>query len=118
MILGTDFRFSNVYDTDTTAIELLTEAYKNVIFRFKDVGIRENDDGTATLKFSYEILSPGKFKEELLRKDEYFERHLGLILNTLIIDIAELDGADRESYIEESGEERSVHAKGSAVSQE
>jgi len=119
MILGTDFRFSNVYNTDTTAIQLLTEAYKDVIFRFTNVGIRENpEDGNATLRFSYEILSSGKFKEELLRKDKYFEQHLGLILNTLIIDIAELDGADRESYIEESGEERIVHTKGSAVSQE
>ncbi len=118
MILGTDFKFSNVYDTDTSAIQLLTEAYKDVIFRFTNVGVRENDDGTATLRFSYEILSAGKFKEEKLREDKYFEQHLGLILNTLILDIAELDGADRESYIEESGEERIVHTKGSAVSQE
>jgi hypothetical protein len=117
MILGTDFRFSNVYDTDTSAIELLTEAYKGVIFRFKDVGVRENDDGTATLRFSYELLSPGKFKEDLLRQDQYFERHLGLILNTLILDIAELDGADRESYTEEPVEERVVHSESSAVSE-
>jgi hypothetical protein len=97
MILNIDFRFSNVYNTDTSAIELLTEAYKGVIFRFTNVGVKENDDGTATLKFAYDILSPGKFKEDLLRKDDYFERHLGLILNTLIIDIAELDGAVREN---------------------
>jgi hypothetical protein len=117
MILGVDFQFSNVYNTDTTAIQLLTEAYKDVIFRFTNVGVRENSENdTATLRFSYEILSPGKFKEELLRKDEYFERHLGLILNTLILDIAELDGADRESYTEESGKERIVHTKSSAVS--
>jgi hypothetical protein len=75
----------------------LTESYKGVIFRFTNVGVKENDDGTATLKFAYDILSPGKFKEDLLRKDDYFERHLGLILNTLIIDIAELDGAVREN---------------------
>jgi hypothetical protein len=97
MILNIDFRFSNVYNTDTSAIELLTESYKGVIFRFTNVGVKENDDGTATLKFAYDILSPGKFKEDLLRKDDYFERHLGLILNTLIIDIAELDGAVREN---------------------
>ena len=96
MILGTDFRFNNVYNTDTSAIELLTEAYKGVIFRFTNVGVRENDDGTATLRFSYEILSLGKFKEEKLREDQYFEQHLGLILNTLILDIAELESADRE----------------------
>jgi hypothetical protein len=97
MILGIDFRFSNVYNTDTSAIELLTEAYKGVIFRFTNVGVRENVDETATLRFSYEILSSGKFKEDKLREDKYFEQHLGLILNTLIIDIAELDGAIREN---------------------
>lgn len=105
MILGIDFRFSNVYNTDTSAIELLTEAYKGVIFRFTNVGVRENDNSTATLRFAYEILSPGKFKEELLRQDKYFEQHLGLILNTLIIDIAELDGAARENDSKEFIEE-------------
>jgi len=105
MILGIDFRFSNVYNTDTSAIELLTEAYKGVIFRFTNVGVRENDNSTATLRFAYEILSPGKFKEELLRQDKYFEQHLGLILNTLIIDIAELDGAARENDSKEFTEE-------------
>ena len=118
MILGTDFRFSNVYNTDTTAIELLTEAYKGVIFRFTNVGVRENEDTTATLKFNYEILSPGKFKEDLLRKDSYFEQHLGLILNTLILDIAELDGANREGYSEESIEERIVYEESSSISEE
>lgn len=105
MILGIDFRFSNVYNTDTSAIELLTEAFKGVIFRFTNVGVRENEDQTATLKFAYEILSPGKFKEELLRQDPYFEHHLGLILNTLILDIAELDGATRENDSKEFVEE-------------
>jgi hypothetical protein len=118
MILGVDYRFSNVYDTDTSAIELLTEAYKSVIFRFTNVGVRENDDGTATLKFAYEILSPGKFKEDKLREDSYFEQHLGLILNSLILDVAEIDSANREGYSEESVEERIVHEESSSVSQE
>jgi hypothetical protein len=96
MILGTDFQFNNVYNTDTTAIELLTEAYKGVIMRFTKVGVKENDDGTATLQFAYEILSPGKFKEEKLREDKYFTQHLGLILNTLILDAAEMESAVRE----------------------
>lgn len=117
MILGIDYRFNNVYNTDTSAIELLTEAYKGVIFRYKDVGIKENDDDTATLQFSYEILSSGKFKENKLRDDEYFQRHLGLILNTLILEVAELELADRESYIEEPVEERIVHEESSSVSE-
>lgn len=117
MILGTDFRFSEVYNTDTSAIELLTEAYKGVIFRYTNVGVRENEDDTATLRFSYEILSPGKFKEEKLREDNYFEQHLGLILNSLILDLAEVESADRESYLEESVEERVIHEESSSVSE-
>ena len=105
MILNIDYRFSNVYNTDTSAIELLTEAFKGIIFRFTNVGVRENEDATATLRFSYEILSSGKFKEELLRQDPYFEHHLGLILNSLILDIAELDGAARENDSTEFVEE-------------
>ena len=105
MILGIDYRFSNVYNTDTSAIELLTEAYKGVIFRFTNVGVRENQDETATLRFSYELLSPGKFKEELLRQDKYFEQHLGLILNSLILDIEELDGAAGKDNTDEFVEE-------------
>lgn len=116
MILGTDYRFSNVYNTDTSAIELLTEAYKGVIFRFTNVGVKENVNDSATLRFAYEILSPAKFKENKLREDKYFEQHLGLILNSLILDIAELDGADREGYIEESVEERVLHEESSSVS--
>lgn len=105
MILGIDYRFNNVYNTDTSAIELLTDAYKGVIFRFTNVGVKENDDETATLKFAYEILSSGKFKEDLLRKDKYFEEHLGLILNSLILDIAELDGAAGKDNTDEFVEE-------------
>ena len=119
MILGVDYRFSNVYTTDTSAIELLTEAYKGVIFRYTHVGVKENlEDDSATLKFSYEILSPGKFKEEKLKEDRYFEQHLGLILNSMILDLAEYDGANREGYSEESIEERVVHSESSSLSEE
>ena len=118
MILGVDFRFSEVYNTETSAIELLTEAYKGIIYRYTNVGVRENEDDTATLRFAYEILSPGKFKEDKLREDEYFQQHLGLVLNTLIIDIAEIDSANREGNSEESVEERIVYEEGSSISED
>ena len=119
MILGMDYEFCNVYDTDTTAIKLLTELYKNVIFRFTNVGIKENpEDDSATLRFSYEILSSGEYKEDKLRGDQFFEQHLGLILNSLILDVAELDSANREGYSEESVEELVVFEEGSPVSKD
>jgi len=100
MIIGTDFRFNDTFNTDTAAIELLTEAYKGVIFRFTEVGIKEQDDGTAVLKFAYDILKTGEWKEDKLQGDSFFEQHLGLILNTLLIDIAELDGAARDESVD------------------
>lgn len=117
MIIGTDFKFRDEFETDTSAIELLTEAYKGVIFRFTNVGVKEEEDGTAVLRFAYEILESGKWKEDKLRGDQFFEQHLGLILNTLLIDIAELDNAGRESYSEEPYEERVVHSEGSTLSE-
>jgi hypothetical protein len=50
------------------------------------VSINENKDDTATLKFTYEFNELGKFKEDNLRKDKYFEKHVGLILNTLLLE--------------------------------
>lgn len=115
MIVGTDFKFRDEFNTDTSAIELLTEAYKGVIFRFTNVGVKEQEDGTAVLRFAYDILDSNKWKEDKLRGDKYFEEHLGLILNTLLIDIAELDNASGESYSEESVEERVVHSESSSL---
>jgi hypothetical protein len=119
MILGTDFKFRDEYQNDTTAIELLTEPYKGVIYRYTNVGLKEQEDGTATLRFNYEFLDGGQFKEDKLREDRYFNDHLGLILNTLILDVVEMSSNEvGTNYSEEPVEEREVSSKGSAVSEE
>lgn len=119
MILGTDFKFRDEYKNDTTAIELLTEPYKGVIYRYTNVGLREQEDGTATLRFNYEFLDVGQFKEDKLREDRYFNDHLGLILNTLILDVVEMSGNEiGTDNSEEFVEEREVSSKGSAISEE
>ena len=97
MILGTDFRFSTSYEADTTPIELMTEVYKGIVFHFTEVSIREEKNGTAKVKFGYKILDSGKYKEDKLRGDKFFEEHLGLILNTLILDTLEIENANGES---------------------
>ena len=47
----------------------------------------------------------GKFKEDKLRSDKYFQEHLGLILNTLILDTLEIENANGESNSEIVDEE-------------
>jgi len=95
MIEKKDFRFrddmNEGIDKNTVPIEILTEPYKNIIFRFTTVGIKEMENGTAVLRFQYDILDVAEFSETTLRNDKRFEQHLGLMLNHLILESAEYE---------------------------
>jgi hypothetical protein len=110
MILGEDYRFRDEYKTDTVPIELLTGPFKGVIFRYTNVRIDENEDGTATIGFGYDALDKAGHTDTTLAKDRIFQESIGLILNQLILDITEYDAnANRESDFEEPFQERIVH---------
>lgn len=89
MILGEDFIFMDSMKTDTTAIKLLTGPYKDVVYRYTQLNVKENIDDTATLSFSYEVHEMGEHTETALRKDVRFQEHIGLVLNSLIIEAVE-----------------------------
>jgi len=121
MIENNDFRFrddmfKNV-DGQTVPIELLTGKYKGVIFRFIKVGIKEETDGKALLQFEYELYDPAEYTETSLRKDTKFTTEIGLILNQMLLQIAEIDDANRENHPKEPVEERNLHEKSSSVSE-
>jgi hypothetical protein len=123
MIGQKDFRFRDDLTKpdagDTIALEILTGPYKNVIFRYVRVSVREKEDDEAVLQFQYELIEMGDHTETQLRKDPRFSQHLGILLNHLILESLESqDNANRENYSEEPHEERGVHAQGSSVSQE
>ena len=106
MILSEDFKFRDDLKEDTVPIEIINEPYKGVIYRYTTVGVKENNNDTATLKFQYELYEMGGHTETKLRKDQQFEKTLGLILNTLILDAAEADQNEhREDDTEESDKE-------------
>lgn len=105
MILGEDYKFRDDMKYDTVPIELLTGPYKGVILRYTQVGVKELEDGTAKLKFQYELYEMGDFTETALRKDYKFEQHAGLILNALILESAEAPDATREDDTTELTEE-------------
>lgn len=96
MILGIDFKFRNDIEADTVPIELLLAAYKGVVYRYQKIGIRENDDDSATLKFEFELFETGNFSKRKLKKDPRFKEILGLILNTLILEIGVTSEVPRE----------------------
>jgi hypothetical protein len=89
--MNKDFKFRDEMKEDTVPIEILIDPYKGILYRYTKVGVKENDNETATLKFQYQLYEMGGHTETKLRKDETFEKTLGLILNTLILDVAEAD---------------------------
>jgi len=90
MILGEDFKFRDKMvkkEDETVPIELLTGPFKGIVLRYTTVAVRENTNGTATLQFDYDLLKiPTKHSEVSLRKNELFEKHVGLILNAMILE--------------------------------
>jgi len=113
MIEQKDFRFrddmSKSSDETTVPIEILTYPYEHVIFRFTTVGVKEQENGTAVLRFQYDLLDVGEYTETKLRNDQRFEQHLGLLLNHLILESAEHEvNESRKNDLEESSDERGL----------
>lgn len=108
MEIGKDYKFrDDMKDHDTVPIELLTEPWQGVILRYLAVGVKELENGTAKLQFSYELLEMGKHTETNLRNSKKFEEHIGLILNMMILEVSEVDNEqdNREDNTDEPVEE-------------
>jgi len=107
MIVNEDFKFRDDLvktASDTVPIELLTGRYKGVIFRYTTVAIREQENLSAKLQFDYDLLETGKHTKDFLEEDKKFEFHIGLILNTLILEATE-DPKDTDGSREDNTQE-------------
>jgi hypothetical protein len=95
MIESEDFRFRDDLfankEGETVPIEILIKPYKGVILRYTQVAVKEQDNGTAVLKFQYDLSDMGDHTETKLRSDQRFEEHLGILLNHLILESAEFE---------------------------
>lgn len=103
MNIGEDFKFRDDLKEDTVPIELLTGPYKGVVYRYTNVRVLEQEEGTAKMQFDYELHKMGEHTETSLRKDTKFTVHIGLILNNLILEV--VDNENRETDSEEPVEE-------------
>jgi len=121
--LGKDFRFRDDMHKpgevgDTIPIEVLTGPYKNVIYRYVKIGVKEKDDGEAVLQFIYDLFEMGDHTETSLRNDKRFTEHIGLILNHLILETLEGQDDDaRENYSEEPDSQRRLSPKSPTIHQ-
>jgi hypothetical protein len=112
MIINEDYKFrDDLYkENETLPIEMLTGPYKGVILRYTNVAVKEQDNGTATMQFGYDLLEMGDHTETSLRKDTKFTAHAGLILNAMILEMVGDTNATGEDYSEEPVEERTVRS--------
>jgi hypothetical protein len=101
MILGEDYSFMDSLKTDTVAIKLLTGPYKDIVYRYKELSVKEaHDKSYATMVFDYELFDMAAFTETTLRKDKLFETHVGLVLNALLLEA--VDATDHQKQLKES----------------
>ena len=101
MIIGSDFRFRDDLKYDTTPIEILFSPWNGVIIRYTTLGVVEEElKDQARVRFAYDIIDSKTFTERKLRRDKKFNEALGLILNTIMLTLGEMN-ADRTENIEE-----------------
>jgi hypothetical protein len=99
MLIGKDYLLrDDLYEEDKTMpIQLLTGPYKDVILRYTTVSIKEMENDQAKMLFDYDLLEMGDHTETSLRKDVKFIQHVGLVLNTMILETLEEQNAVREN---------------------
>ncbi len=107
MIIGQDYKFrDDMKDYDTVPIEILIEPWNGVILRYVQVSVKELENDSAVLQFSYDLLDMGNHTETNLRRSRKFEEFAGLILNHMILEVSEHVAAksgkdDIEEFVEE-----------------
>ena len=123
MKLGIDYRFrDDLFDAkkegSTVPIELMVDPYQGVVYNYTTVKFKMEEDGIPRIQYDYEIVDPGKFTMIKLRKDEFFWKNLGLILNELLLEASEAEGAseNRANNNQEPNQKRDLYEEGSSVS--
>ena len=98
MELGTDWVFRddlfNAKEEGTTVpIEILVDPFAGVVYRYTTVGFKMGEDNVPRMQYDYEIIKTNDLSMITLRKNAKFNTMLGLILNNLLLDASEAEGA-------------------------
>ena len=112
MELGTDwiFRddlFNAKEDGSTVPIEILVDPFAGVVYRYTNVAFKVGEDDVPRMQYDYEIVKTNDLSMVTLRKNQKFNTMLGLILNSLLLDASEAEGASetRTNDTEKSNQE-------------
>ena len=100
MEAGIDYKFrDDLFDANkegtTVPIEILIDPFKGVVYNYTTVSFKVGEDDVPRIGYDYEIIKTNDLSMMTLRKNEKFNRMLGLILNAMLLEMA-----DAESDIE------------------
>ena len=82
-----DYSFVESNDVEFYGIKLLTGEWKNVLYIYGKVSIKESPElDQATVSFTYSIQDASNFEEDDLINDIKFKNYIGAILQHIMID--------------------------------
>jgi hypothetical protein len=98
MELGIDWKFrDDLFDSkiegSTVPIELMVDPFAGVVYNYTTVRFKVGEDDVPRIAYDYDIIKTNDLSMMTLRKNEKFNTVLGLILNTLLLDASEVEGA-------------------------
>jgi hypothetical protein len=98
MELGIDWKFRDDLfnpkeEGSTVPIEIMVDPFAEIVYRYTNVTFKMGEDNVPRMLYDYEILKTKDLSMITLRKNEKFNTMLGLILNTLLLDASEAEGA-------------------------
>jgi hypothetical protein len=98
MELGIDYKFRddlfNAKEAGSTVpIELTLDPFSGIVYRYTTVKFKMDEDNIPRIAYDYDIIKTNELSMVTLRKNEKFNATLGLILNALLLDASEAEGA-------------------------
>lgn len=98
MELGIDYKFRDDWfdpkkEGTTVPIELLVDPFAGVVYNYTTVRFKLGEDDIPRIQYEYDIIKANDLSMITLRKNEKFNTILGLILNALLLDASEAEGA-------------------------
>jgi hypothetical protein len=102
-----DDLFDPKKDGTTVPIELMVDPFAGVVYRYTTVRFVVGEDNIPRIQYDYEIEKTNDLSMMTLRKNQKFNTAIGLILNALLLDASEAEGASetRTNDTEKSDQE-------------
>ena len=114
---GIDYKFrDDLFDAKkegtTVPIEILVDPFAGVVYNYTTVKFRVDENDVPRIGYDYEIIKTNDLSMMTLRKNEKFNTMLGLILNAMLLELAdaESDIETRTNDTKESDKERDIHS--------